>query len=44
MSSKGITFIYQPYEIGPYAAGAPEVFLSLKDIQRLLKENPYIKG
>ena len=40
---KGITFYYQPYEIGPYAAGAPEVFLSIKDLGSLLKENPHLK-
>lgn len=43
ISRKGITFSYQHYEIGPYAAGAPEVFLSIKDLGALLKENPYLK-
>ncbi len=42
ITRKGITFFYQPYEIGPYAAGAPEVFLSIKDLGSLLKENPYL--
>ena len=42
ISRKGITFTYQPYEIGPYAAGAPEVFLSKKDLAKWLKENPYL--
>lgn len=42
ISKKGITFTYQPYEIGPYAAGAPEVFLSKKDLAKWLKENPYL--
>lgn len=42
ISKKGITFTYQPYEIGPYATGAPEVFLSKKDIAKWLKENPYL--
>jgi len=43
ISRKGITFSYQHYEIGPYAAGAPEVFLSIKDLGALRKENPYLK-
>jgi hypothetical protein len=43
ITRKGITFTYQHYEIGPYAAGAPEVFLSIKDLGSLLKVNPYLK-
>jgi hypothetical protein len=43
ITRKGITFTYQHYEIGPYAAGAPEIFLSIKDLGSLLKENPYLK-
>ena len=42
ISKKGITFTYQPYEVGPYAAGAPEVFLSKKELDKWLKENPYL--
>ncbi len=42
ITRKGITFFYQPYEIGPYAVGAPEVFLSKKDLAKWLKENPYL--
>jgi hypothetical protein len=42
ITCKGITFCYQPYEIGPYAAGAPEVFLSKKDLAKWLKKNPYL--
>ncbi|MEY3048261.1 MAG: hypothetical protein RL365_299 [Bacteroidota bacterium] len=42
ISRKGITFIYQPYEVGPYAAGSPEVFLSKKELANWLKENPYL--
>jgi hypothetical protein len=42
ISKKGITFTYQPYEVGPYAAGAPEVFLSKKELAKWLKENPYL--
>jgi hypothetical protein len=43
ITRKGITFTYQVYEIGPYAAGAPEIFLSIKDLGSLLKVNPYLK-
>jgi len=43
ITREGITFTYQHYEIGPYAAGAPEVFLSIKDLGPLLKVNPYLK-
>lgn len=42
ITRKGITFFYQPYEIGPYAAGAPDVFLSKKDLAKWLKKNPYL--
>jgi hypothetical protein len=42
ISRKGITFTYQTYEVGPYAAGAPEVFLSKKELAKWLKENPYL--
>jgi hypothetical protein len=42
ITRKGITFTYQPYEVGPYAAGAPEVFLSKKDLAKWLKDNPYV--
>lgn len=42
ISRKGITFTYQPYEIGPYAAGAPEIFLSKRDLSKWLRENPYL--
>ena len=43
ITRKGIAFTYQHYEIGPYAAGAPEIFLSINDLGSLLKENPYLK-
>ena len=42
ISRNGITFTYQPYEVGPYAAGAPEVILSKKELAKWLKENPYL--
>jgi hypothetical protein len=41
LERKGIRFIYQQYEIGPYSAGLPEVFLSKEEVKSLLKDNPY---
>jgi hypothetical protein len=32
ITRKGITFTYQLYEIGSYVVGAPEIFLSIKDL------------
>jgi hypothetical protein len=43
LERKGIRFIYQQYEIGPYAAGLPEVFLSKQEVKSLIKDNPYWK-
>lgn len=42
LERKGIRFIYQQYEIGPYAAGIPEVFLSKQDLMSYLKVNPFL--
>lgn len=36
---QGISFIYQPYEIAPYAAGVIEITLSYSDIQKILNPN-----
>ncbi|MFM2039210.1 MAG: hypothetical protein RL432_2149 [Bacteroidota bacterium] len=41
LERKGLRFIYQQYEIGPYSAGLPEVFLSKEEVKSLLKDNPY---
>lgn len=35
----GLLFSFDPYEIGPYAMGAPEVFIPYKDIDNLLRPN-----
>jgi hypothetical protein len=35
----GLLFSYDQYEIGVYAAGAPEVFIPYKDINNLIKPN-----
>jgi hypothetical protein len=32
----GLMFAFDPYEIGPYAAGAPEVFISYKELKNYL--------
>jgi hypothetical protein len=40
---KGLRFSYNQYEIGPYVAGAPEVFIKWAELKDLRKENPYVK-
>jgi hypothetical protein len=35
----GLLFHFNPYEIGPYSSGAPEVFLSFKEINSLINPN-----
>jgi len=35
----GLLFHFNPYEVGPYSSGAPELFLSFKEINRLLNPN-----
>jgi hypothetical protein len=39
----GISFNYNQYEIGPYATGAPSVFLKWSELKGVLKENPYLE-
>ena len=39
LSSDGITFIYNPYEIAPYVVGIIEVFIEYKKIENLRIEN-----
>jgi hypothetical protein len=41
LEKKGIRFMYNPYEIGPYAAGAPEVLVTWDELKDLRKENQY---
>jgi hypothetical protein len=36
MTEKGVEFLYQPYEIAPYAAGMPSFTLSYQDIRPYL--------
>jgi Protein of unknown function (DUF3298) len=39
LRSDGITFIYNPYEIGPYSAGAPEVFIPYTKLSAYINPN-----
>lgn len=43
IEKNGLVFSYNPYEIGVYAAGAPDVTIKWEQLKALLKENPYIK-
>jgi len=43
LEPKGLRFIYQQYEVGPYAAGLPEVFLTKEELQAWMKPNDYWK-
>lgn len=44
LNETGITFVYNPYEIAPYAMGITEIFISFQEINHLLnKENSIIK-
>ena len=45
----GLTFLYQSYEIGAYVLGTPELTISTKDLQgivkpEILKESEHYKG
>lgn len=42
ISSKGIVFSYNQYEIGPYAAGMPEVFVPYNLISELFAKDSYL--
>lgn len=37
LSAKGITFVYQPYEIAPYAAGMPAFLFTWEELKDLIK-------
>ncbi len=41
LTSKGILFHYNPYEIKPYSEGSTEIFLTNKELTSIVKENPY---
>lgn len=38
IDDKGITWLFNPYEIAPYAAGAPTAFISFRELSFFLKE------
>jgi hypothetical protein len=40
----GLLFSYDQYEIGPYVMGAPQVFISYKDIDNLIKPNGLLEA
>ncbi len=44
LSKDGITFQFNQYEIAPYAAGSPEIFIPWNKIDDLLKEESIIRG
>ena len=39
LTKKGVSFIYQQYEIAPYAAGMPSFVLAYDDIRPYLTED-----
>jgi hypothetical protein len=42
ITDKGLNFLYNPYEIKPYAAGITELFIPFENIKDLLKPNPVL--
>lgn len=40
LTGNGMGFIYNPYEVAPYAVGQIELFVPFKEIAGLLKKNP----
>ncbi len=43
LGKSGITFYFNPYEIGPYAYGKMKCKIPFKNIRDLIKENPFIR-
>ncbi len=43
ISKKGLTFLFNQYEIGPYAIGMPEIFIPYSKIKKLLKSESVLK-
>jgi len=39
ISSEGITFVYDPYEIAPYAVGTITLPIAFKDIKKIIKKD-----
>lgn len=42
ITTTGLLFRYDHYEIGPYAMGSPDVFITYKEIKHLIKPNGLI--
>ncbi|MFN5635552.1 MAG: RsiV family protein [Flavobacteriia bacterium] len=40
---KGMVFVYDAYEIGPYAAGSPSMIIPWKELKKLLIEGSFIQ-
>ncbi len=44
LNKKGITYLFNQYEIAPYAYGQTEIFIPYKDIESIIKEDsPIVK-
>ena len=43
ISEKGLTFLFNQYEIGPYAIGMPEIFIPYSKMKGLIKEDGLLK-
>ena len=43
ISDKGLTFLFNQYEIGPYAIGMPEIFIPYSKMKGLIKEDGVLK-
>ncbi|AFM04313.1 Protein of unknown function (DUF3298) [Bernardetia litoralis DSM 6794] len=44
LNAKGITFVYQPYEIAPYAAGMPEFLFTWEELKDLMKTDASVRS
>ncbi|PIY09528.1 MAG: hypothetical protein COZ18_07920 [Flexibacter sp. CG_4_10_14_3_um_filter_32_15] len=44
LSAKGITFVYQPYEIAPYAAGMPSFLFTWEELKDLIKADSLVNS
>lgn len=44
LTAKGITFVYQPYEIAPYAAGMPSFLFTWEELKDLIKTDSSVNS
>ncbi|WP_375563058.1 DUF3298 and DUF4163 domain-containing protein [Bernardetia sp. OM2101] len=44
LTAKGITFVYQPYEIAPYAAGMPAFLFTWEELKDLIKTDSSVRS